>query len=148
MPVGVRLIVPCPRAVYLLAKEWLHPRPGTKPAQTQSPSPDVPTIYELMTRYQTPEPKQRIVSVLLGADYFGQYLAVAPPGVPQDRLQILRDAYSRALKDPDLLEEAKRRNWSVEHIAGDELQKLSEGSHRSTAAANRQSQRAFGRQLD
>ena len=87
--------------------------------------PDVPTIYELMTRYQTPEPKQRIVSVLLGADNFGQYLAVAPPGVPQDRLQILREAYSRALKDADLLEEAKRRNWSVEHIAGDELQKLS-----------------------
>ena len=87
--------------------------------------PDVPTIYELMTRFQTPEPKQRIVSVLLGADNFGQYLAVAPPGVPQDRLQILREAYSRALKDADLLEEAKRRNWSVEHIAGDELQKLS-----------------------
>ena len=86
--------------------------------------PDVPTIYELMTRYQTPETKQRIVSVLLGADYFGQYLAVAPPGVPPDRLKILREAYSRALKDPDLLEEAKRRNWNVEHIAGDELQTL------------------------
>jgi len=86
--------------------------------------PDVPTIYELMTRYQTPDAKQRIVSVLLGADYFGQYLAVGPPGVPQDRMNILREAYSRALKDPDLLEEAKRRNWSTEHIAGDELQTL------------------------
>jgi tripartite-type tricarboxylate transporter receptor subunit TctC len=95
------------------------------PRQRSALLPDVPTIYELMTRYQTPEPKQRIVSVLLGADNFGQYLAVAPPGVPQDRLQILREAYSRALKDADLLEEAKRRNWSVEHIAGDELQKLS-----------------------
>jgi tripartite-type tricarboxylate transporter receptor subunit TctC len=95
------------------------------PRQRSALLPDVPTIYELMTRFQTPEPKQRIVSVLLGADNFGQYLAVAPPGVPQDRLQILREAYSRALKDADLLEEAKRRNWSVEHIAGDELQKLS-----------------------
>lgn len=86
--------------------------------------PDVPTIYELMARYQTPEAKQKVVSVLLGADHFGQYLAVAPPGVPADRLAILRDAYGRALKDPDLLEEAKRRNWSVEYFSGEELQKL------------------------
>lgn len=85
---------------------------------------DAPTIYELMTRYQTPEAKQRVVAVLLGADHFGQYLAVAPPGIPTDRLKILRDAYSRALGDPDLLEEAKKRNWSVEYIPGEELQKL------------------------
>jgi tripartite-type tricarboxylate transporter receptor subunit TctC len=86
--------------------------------------PDVPTIYELMTRHQTPEDKQRIVSILLGADLFGQYLAVAPPGVPNDRLKILRDAYGRALKDPELLEEAKRRNWNVETNSGEELEKL------------------------
>ena len=85
---------------------------------------DVPTIYELMTRYHTPETEQRVVSVLLGADHFGQYLAVAPPGTPSDRVKILREAYRRALKDPDLLEEAKRRNWSVEYITGEELQKL------------------------
>lgn len=86
--------------------------------------PDVPTIYELMARYQTPEAKQKVVSVLLGTDHFGQYLAVAPPGVPHDRLAILRDAYGRALKDPDLLEEAKRRHWSVEYFSGEELRKL------------------------
>jgi tripartite-type tricarboxylate transporter receptor subunit TctC len=88
--------------------------------------PDVPTIYELMTRYQTPEAKQRVVSVLLGADLFGQYLAIAPPNVPNDRLKVLRDAYSRALKDPDLLEEAKRRNWNVEANTGEVLAKLAQ----------------------
>jgi tripartite-type tricarboxylate transporter receptor subunit TctC len=85
---------------------------------------DTPTIYELMSRYHTSEANQRLVAVLLGADHFGQYLAVAPPGVPNDRLKILREAYRRALKDPDLLEEAKRRNWSAEYIAGEELQRL------------------------
>ena len=88
--------------------------------------PDVPTIYELMTRYQTPETKQQVVSVLLGADLFGQYLAVAPPAMPLDRLKILRDAYSRALKDPELLEEAKRRNWNVETNTGEEMAKLAQ----------------------
>jgi tripartite-type tricarboxylate transporter receptor subunit TctC len=85
---------------------------------------DAPTIYELMTRHQTPEAKQRVVMVLLGADQFGQYLAAAPPGTPAERVKILREAYTRALKDPDLIEEAKRRNWSMEHNTGEELQEL------------------------
>ena len=85
---------------------------------------DVPTIYELMNRYQTPDAKRRIVSVLLGADHFGQYLALAPPGTPADRVKILRQAYGRALIDGELIEEAKRRNWSTEYISGEELQTL------------------------
>jgi tripartite-type tricarboxylate transporter receptor subunit TctC len=96
------------------------------PRQRSALLPDVPTIYELMARYKTPEAKQRVVSVLLGADLFGQYLAVAPPGVPGDRLKILRDAYSRALKDPELLEEAKRRNWNMETNTGEDLTKLAQ----------------------
>jgi len=85
---------------------------------------DAPTIYELMTRFQTPEAKQRLAAVLLGADQFGQYLAVAPPGTPAERLKILREAYTRALNDTDLIEEAKKRNWSMEHTPGEELQAL------------------------
>ena len=84
----------------------------------------VPTIYELMDQYQTSDAKRRIASVLLGAEHFGQYLAAAPPRIPAERLKILREAYGRALKDADLLEEAKRRNWSTEHIGGEELQGL------------------------
>ena len=85
---------------------------------------EVPTIYELMQRHQTPESKLRLVEVLLGADHFGQYLAVAPPATPAERVKILRDAYARAMKDPELIEEARRRNWSMEHIAGEELEKM------------------------
>jgi tripartite-type tricarboxylate transporter receptor subunit TctC len=85
---------------------------------------DVPTIYELMTRHQTPEAKQGVAAVLLGADHFGQYLAVAPPAIPAERLKILREAYTRALKDGDLIEEAKNRNWSIEQVTGEELQAL------------------------
>ena len=85
---------------------------------------DVPTIYELMTRHQTPEAKQGVAKILLGADHFGQYLAVAPPAVPAERVKILREAYTRALKDADLIEEAKNRNWSIEQVTGEELQAL------------------------
>lgn len=85
---------------------------------------EVPTIYELMARHQTAEAKQRLVAVLLGADHFGQYLAAAPPATPKDRVVILRDAYARALNDADLIEEARRRNWSMESVAGEDLEKM------------------------
>jgi len=85
---------------------------------------EVPTIYELMTRYQTAQAQQRVVAVLLGADHFGQYLAAAPPATPVERVKILRDGYARALQDTDLIEEAKRRNWSMEQLTGEELQRL------------------------
>ena len=64
------------------------------------------------------------MAVLLGADHFGQYLAVAPPGTPADGSKFCAEAYSRALMDGDLIEEAKRRNWSTEYISGEELQTL------------------------
>jgi tripartite-type tricarboxylate transporter receptor subunit TctC len=93
--------------------------------RTRNPKlPEVPTIYELMARHQTPESKLRLVEVLLGADHFGQYLAVAPPATPAERVRILRAAYARAMKDSDLFEEARRRNWSMEHITGEELAKM------------------------
>ncbi|HWP57342.1 MAG TPA: tripartite tricarboxylate transporter substrate-binding protein [Candidatus Acidoferrales bacterium] len=86
--------------------------------------PDVPTIYELMDRVRTPENKRRVALVLLGTDNFGNFPTVATPGIPADRVKILRDAYAKALKDPDLLEEAKKRRWEVDYIEPQELEKL------------------------
>jgi hypothetical protein len=44
-----------------------------------------------------------------------------PPGMAADRLKILRDAWSQTLKDPDLLGEAKKRQWPVEPVDGEKL---------------------------
>jgi len=49
---------------------------------------------------------------------------VATPGIPADRVKILRDAYNKALKEPELLEEAKKREMIVEPISGEELEAL------------------------
>jgi tripartite-type tricarboxylate transporter receptor subunit TctC len=49
---------------------------------------------------------------------------VATPGVPRDRVKILRDAYHASLKDPALLEELKKRRWVVDAISGEELAEL------------------------
>ncbi len=86
--------------------------------------PEVPTVYELMDRLHVPERNRRIATVLLGTDNFGNFPTVATPAIPADRVKVLRGAYAQALKEPDLLEEGKKRGWEVEHIPGEELQNL------------------------
>jgi tripartite-type tricarboxylate transporter receptor subunit TctC len=49
---------------------------------------------------------------------------VTTPGIPAQRLKVLRDAYSKTVRDPDLLAEAKKRGWDVDPLTGEELEKL------------------------
>lgn len=84
---------------------------------------DVPSIYELMDQYKTPDATRRLATVILAPAIFGRPM-VATPGVPPDRVKTLRDAYHRSLKDPALLEDLKKRRWEVDSISGEELEKL------------------------
>lgn len=88
-------------------------------------APDVPTIYELMDQYKTPEPIRRLALVILAPAVFGRPL-IAPPGVPPERLKILRDAWRESLKEPELLEEMKKRRWILDPVSGEELQSLAQ----------------------
>jgi tripartite-type tricarboxylate transporter receptor subunit TctC len=85
--------------------------------------PDVPTIYELMDQYKTAEVGRRFADVLLAGDELGRPM-VAPPGVPADRVKILRDAYSMALKDSDLIAEVKKSRLDMEPSTGEEIQAI------------------------
>jgi tripartite-type tricarboxylate transporter receptor subunit TctC len=49
---------------------------------------------------------------------------VGPPGIPADRMKILRSAYLSALKDPELKVEAEKRNYELEPVSGEELESL------------------------
>ena len=84
-------------------------------------APDVPTIYELMDRYKTPDFSRRVAQVILVGAEFGSPLFV-PPGTPADRIKILREAHAKAMSDPELLAEAKKGRLEVEPSTGEELQ--------------------------
>jgi len=84
---------------------------------------DVPTIYELMDQYKTPETGRRLATVMLASNIFGRPM-LTPPGVPAERVRILREAWNRTVKDPELLAEAKKRRWPVAPVAGEELESL------------------------
>ena len=52
---------------------------------------------------------------------------VAPPTVPLERVKILREAYNKVLKDPELLDEIKRSRLDMEPITGEEIEALYKG---------------------
>jgi tripartite-type tricarboxylate transporter receptor subunit TctC len=86
--------------------------------------PNVPTIFELMDQYKVADNKRRLVNSYLGIWGFGSRPIVSTPGVPADRLKILRDGFMKMFKDPELLDEMKRRNWQAEPVAGADLEAL------------------------
>jgi tripartite-type tricarboxylate transporter receptor subunit TctC len=87
--------------------------------------PDVPTLYEVMDEYKIPESRKRLAAVYLGAGGFGSRPIVATPGLPKDRVQILRDAYAKTLKDSDFLDEARKKKWSeIQFSSGGDLEVL------------------------
>ena len=85
--------------------------------------PDVPTIYELMDQYKTPDEGRRVASVILASGVFGRPM-VASPGIPRDRLMMLQSAYLSVLKDPALKADADKRGWEIDPVSGEELEKL------------------------
>ena len=85
--------------------------------------PEVATLYELMDRRKVPEVTRRLATVLLSPDYIGRPLATTP-GVPAERVKLLREALNKALIDPELSAEAKKRAWEIEPVTGEELEAI------------------------
>ncbi len=84
---------------------------------------DTPTIYELMDRYKSSEAGRRLAKVILASGDFGRPI-VATPGVPADRMKILRDSFKQALTDPAFLAEAERRKLEIDPTWYDEMESL------------------------
>ena len=51
---------------------------------------------------------------------------VAPPGLPAERLKILRDSFMATAQDPELQADAKKMNLEISPLSGEETQALVE----------------------
>lgn len=85
--------------------------------------PNVPTIYELMEKYKTPEAGRRLATVILAAGDVGRPY-VAPAGVPAERVKILREAFMKTMNDPEFKAEAEKRKLELDPVTGEELEAL------------------------
>jgi hypothetical protein len=84
---------------------------------------DTPLFAELMEKYKTPDAGKRLAKVVLAAGAFGRPM-VASPGIPADRVKILREAFIKTAKDPEFVAETKKRKVDLEPVPGEELETL------------------------
>jgi tripartite-type tricarboxylate transporter receptor subunit TctC len=89
--------------------------------------PPVPTVAELAPAEA--KPYLNLMNVMLAYTEFDRPFA-APPGVPRDRLQILRESFERMLKDAEFAAEAKKLlDWDgATFLSGEQLQKRIEAT--------------------
>ena len=83
----------------------------------------VPTLWELMDKNKTNEIYRRLAKILLIPDDMGRPL-FGPPGMPADRLKILRDGFNKMMNDPELIAEAKKKGLDVTPLSGEDLDAL------------------------
>jgi tripartite-type tricarboxylate transporter receptor subunit TctC len=85
--------------------------------------PDVPTIHEVLEKYNTPESGRRLVTVMLASgEFFRPHYG--PPGMRPEHVKILREAYMKTMKDPAFLAEARHRKLEISPTSGEEMDDL------------------------
>jgi tripartite-type tricarboxylate transporter receptor subunit TctC len=87
---------------------------------------DVPMI----TSYARSDTDRRALRLLASTSPLSRPL-VAPPGLPAERVAVLREAFDRTMSDPAFLAEAKRSGMDIKPISGAAIQTLVDSVVRS-----------------
>ncbi len=61
--------------------------------------------------------------MILAANEIGRPI-IGTPGIPADRVKILREAFMKTMSDPELLDDAKKKKLDLDPVSGEELEKL------------------------
>jgi len=81
--------------------------------------PDVPAVVEVGT---SPEGSQ-VMAFYASSGEIGRALA-APPGLPDDRVSMLRSAFDKMLKDEDLISEVSKTGVEFDPASGETVERL------------------------
>jgi tripartite-type tricarboxylate transporter receptor subunit TctC len=91
--------------------------------------PDVPLIVDLAKN----EEQRQILKLIFARQALGRPF-LAPPGVPADRVAILRKAFMDTMADKEFLAEADKAQLEITPIAGEQIQKLVAEVYQTPAA--------------
>jgi hypothetical protein len=81
--------------------------------------PDVPLALDFVKT----ETERQMIELVVTPNLFARPFA-APPGVSEERVQALRDAFSHTMSDPEYLAEANARKMHVELVRGQNIQDI------------------------
>lgn len=102
--------------------------------------PTVPFVFD----YAKTEQDRQIFTLVFGWLDLERPVA-APPGVPMDRVQALRDGFDKAMKDPALLADAEKVNVGIEPMMGAAIAKFVDDASRTPAAVTTRAAQILGR---
>lgn len=81
--------------------------------------PDVP----LVTEFAETRKQRQVLNLLFARQVMGRPY-VAPPGVPAERIAILREAMAKTAEDPEFLEDARNQALGINFVGGEEVQSI------------------------
>lgn len=88
------------------------------------PEPELPNVPMLTDLAKNQEQKE--IFEFISANIAIERPFAAPPGVPSDRVAILRKAFQAVVNDPVFVQEVKKRGLDLEPSTGDEVQQVVE----------------------
>lgn len=100
--------------------DWIQGKKITFLAQFGlQPHPDLPGVPMGLDRIKKPEDRQAAELILSQQEMGRPYMM--PPGVPKDRVQFMREAFTRTMNDPVYRADSKRANLMVDPLTGAEM---------------------------
>jgi tripartite-type tricarboxylate transporter receptor subunit TctC len=85
-------------------------------------SPDLPNVPSVVEVGKTPEAKQMLGFYASGGEIGRSFLAT--PGIPADRVKVMRAAFDATMKDPAFKAEIDKSKAEFNPLSGEKLQKL------------------------
>jgi tripartite-type tricarboxylate transporter receptor subunit TctC len=103
--------------------DWLRDGKVVVPLQTGlERHPDLPQL-PLISDLATSDEGRRILEFMNSDSSIG-WNVVAPPGVPADRVAVLREAFSATMRDAEFLADAAKRQLEIIPGSGEDVQKV------------------------
>ena len=93
---------------------------------TNKAHPDLPNVPLAIDFAKTQEGRDLIQAGIHGTQVILRSY-VLPPGTPEDRVQTLRRAFEKTLKDPAFLADAQKSRVTIDPVTGEEAEKIVKG---------------------
>jgi tripartite-type tricarboxylate transporter receptor subunit TctC len=104
--------------------EWLAGGPVNILVQLSLTShPDLKGKVPLIMDYAKTEEHRNLLKLILTPESVGRPY-ITPPGLPQERLQLLRASFMATLKDKNFLKDAEKQRIDISPVKGEELKAL------------------------
>jgi tripartite-type tricarboxylate transporter receptor subunit TctC len=131
-------------AVKVGKKDWLRENKiaiilQTTP-QRSAELPQTPSLGEIG---DTAEDRQ-VFALYAGGSAIGRSV-LAPPGIPAERVKLLRDAFEAMIKDPDFLSDLQKLDVELDPLRGEQVAKLVAQTLDVPLAVRERAKLAFGR---